>query len=169
MPVDVNVTDCVAVVLTDSLPNDKLVELRLNVGTDAPSCSAKVCATPLARAVNVTIAPEFTEETVAPKLALVAPPGTVAAGGKVTAALLLVRLTEKPPLAAGAFRITVQPSVPAPDIDPFAQLSPVKTGIPTPLRPIAVDVPEAELLVRVRVPNVSPATVGLYRTLNVAV
>jgi hypothetical protein len=103
------------------------------------------------------------------KVPLVAPPGTVITGGTVTTLLLLSRLTEKPEVAAGALSITVQLSVPVLVINLFAQLNPVKTGIPTPLRPIAVDAPAEELLVRVRVPSVNPATVGLYCTRNVAV
>jgi len=60
---------------------------------------------------------------VAVKLALVAPAATVTVAGKVTAELLLDRLTVKPPLGAAALNPTVQLSVPAPVIDPLEQLN----------------------------------------------
>jgi hypothetical protein len=64
-----------------------------------------------------------TAETVAEKLALVAPAATVSEAGTVTAALLLARFTVNPPLAAASFRVTVQASVPAPVIDALLQES----------------------------------------------
>ena len=67
----------------------------------------------------------------------------------MTAELLLARPTVKPPLAAAAFSVTVQLSVPAPVIEPFVQLSALKTGNPVPLRLTTVDDPVEELLVRV--------------------
>jgi hypothetical protein len=91
----------------------------------------------------------LTVETVAVKLPVVAPAATVTLPGTVTAELLLARLTANPPLAAAAFRVKVQLSVPTPVIVPLVQVSPLKTGIPVPLRPIRVEVPLAELLVRV--------------------
>ncbi len=48
--------------------------------------------------------------------------------GTAIAELLLVRLTLNPPLGAAAFSVTVQTSVPAPVIDPLAQVSPLNTG-----------------------------------------
>ncbi|MFZ1941296.1 MAG: hypothetical protein WAU67_19495, partial [Terracidiphilus sp.] len=123
------------------MPNDKLAVLTLSVGTEAPSWSAKVWFTPPALAVRVTSAPDVTDETVAVKFALVAPEATVTEAGTVTAALLLARLTAKPPVAAAAFRVTVQLSAPAPVIEPFAQLSPLSTGVPVPLKLIVCAVP----------------------------
>ena len=76
----------------------------------------------------------LTAETVAVKLALVAPAATVTDAGTVTALLLLDRLTAWPPVPAAAFSVTVQASVPAPVIDPLVQLSPLSTGCPVPLR-----------------------------------
>jgi hypothetical protein len=70
----------------------------------------------------------LTDETVAAKLALAAPAGTVTAAGTATAAALLDRLTVWPPAPAAAFSVTVQVSVPAPVIEPFAQLRPLRTG-----------------------------------------
>jgi hypothetical protein len=66
--------------------------------------------------------------------ALVALAGTVTVAGNVTAALLLARLTLNPPLAAAAFSVTVQASVPDPVMDVLLQESAVSTGVPVPLR-----------------------------------
>jgi hypothetical protein len=52
----------------------------------------------------------------------------------VTEVLLLARLTLKPPVAAAAFRATVQVSVAAPVTEALAQVSPVSTGTPVPVR-----------------------------------
>jgi hypothetical protein len=70
----------------------------------------------------------LTEETVAVKLAVVAPAVTVTLAGTTTAALLLATLTANPPLGAAAFSVTVQLSVPAPVIDPLAQVEALNTG-----------------------------------------
>ncbi len=91
----------------------------LSVGTPVPNCRAKVLATLPALAVSVTVCAVLTEETVAVKLAVVAPAATVTVAGTVTAELLLARLTVNPPLAAAAFSVTVQLSVPAPVMDPL--------------------------------------------------
>jgi len=90
-----------------------------------------------------------TEETVAVKLAVVAPAAAVTVVGTATAALLLDRLTAKPPLPAAAFRVTVQLSVPAPVREPLPQLKELNTETPVPLRFIRVEVPVEELLVSV--------------------
>jgi hypothetical protein len=110
-----------------------------------------------------------TEDAVAVKLALVAPAVTVMDAGTFTAALLLARLTANPPLAAAVFSDTVQLSVPAPVIDPLAQMIPVSTGTPVPLRLTTVDGPVDELLVNVNDPEPAPAAVGSNCTLNAAV
>ena len=65
----------------------------------------------------------LTDETVAVKFAVVEPAATVTEAGTVTAELLLARLTVKPPLGAAALSPTVHVSVPAPVIDPPAQLN----------------------------------------------
>jgi hypothetical protein len=113
----------VVAVFTFTLPKDKLDELTLSVGTEAPSDSAKVSVTLPALAVRVAVWAVVTEETVAVKAAVVAPAATVTVAGTVTALLLLARLTVNPPVAAAAFSATVQESVPAPVIDPLAQLN----------------------------------------------
>lgn len=74
----------------------------------------------------------LTEETVAEKLALVAPAATVTEAGTVTEALLLVRFTANPPLAAAAFSVTVQVSVPDPLIEDSVQDSELSAGVPDP-------------------------------------
>ena len=168
-PVDVNVTDCVVAVLTATFPNDKLEVLRLRVAADALSWSAKVSLVLPALAVNVTVCDVLHEFTVAEKLALVAPAGTVTDDGTVTAALLLERFTGNPPVAAAAFSVTVQLSVPVLFIEPLAQLSPFSTGTPVPLRLTAVEPPVDELLVSVSAPDAAPAAVGLNCTVNAAV
>jgi hypothetical protein len=83
--------------------------------------------------------------------------------------LLLARLTMYPPFPAAAFNVTVQLSVPAPVIDPFAQVSPFSTGTPVPFRLTVVDVPLDELLLSVRAPVEAPVPVGANWTVNVAV
>ena len=64
----------------------------VGAGAAAPSCRAKVSVTPLALAVNVADCAVLTDETVAVKLAVVAPAATVTVAGTVTALLLLARL-----------------------------------------------------------------------------
>jgi hypothetical protein len=145
------------------------VALTLNSAVDAPSWSAKVSETLPALAVSVAVAAVLTAVTVAVKPALVAPAATVTDAGTVTLELLLPRLTAKPPVAAAAFSVTVQLSVPAPVIEPLAQVNPVSTGTPVPLRLTTVDVPVDELLVSVSDPVTAPAAVGSNWTVSVAV
>jgi hypothetical protein len=111
----------------------------------------------------------LTDETVAVKLAVVAPAATVTEAGTITAELLLARPTANPPLAAATFSVTVQLSVPAPVIDAVLQVKPLNAGVPEPLRLITVDVPLDELLVKVNEPVSAPAAVGSNCTVSVAV
>ena len=112
-----------------------------------------------------------TDVTVAVNPEVVAPAGTVTEDGTVTALLLLARFIAKPPLAAAAFSVTMQLSVPAPVIEPLAQLRLLKSGspVPVPLRLIAADGPLDELLLSISRPVAAPTTVGLNCTANVAV
>ena len=71
----------------------------------------------------------MTAETVAVKLAVVAPTATVTEAGTETAALLLARLTANPPLAAAVLSVMVQLSVPAPVNDPVVQLRALSVGV----------------------------------------
>jgi hypothetical protein len=73
----------------------------------------------------------LTEETVAIKFAVVEPAATVAEAGTVTAELLLARLTVNPPVGAAALSPTVHVSVPAPVIDPLAQLNKDRVALGT--------------------------------------
>jgi hypothetical protein len=169
VPVDDSVTVCVVAVFTLMLPNPMLPALTPSVAVPVPSWIPNVCATPPALAVRVTVCAVLTVETVAAKLPVVAPAATVTLPGTVTAELLLARLTANPPLAAAAFRVTVQLSVPAPVIDPLVQFNAFSTGMPFPLRLMTVDVPLDELLVKVNEPLATPATVGSNCTVSVAV
>jgi hypothetical protein len=122
-----------------------------------------------ALAVKVTVCAVLTEETVAVKLALLAPAATVTEAGTVTAVLLLARLTVNPPLGAAAFSVTVQLSVPAPVMDPLAQVSALSAGTPVPLRLTTADDPLEEVLVMVSWPAAIPVAVGEKSTLKLNV
>ena len=169
VPVEDRVNVCVVAVFTLTLPKDRLDELTLSVGTPAPSDRTKVSATPPALPVSVTVCGVLTDETVAVKLAVVEPAATVTEAGTVTVELLLARLTVNPPVAAAAFRVTVQLSVPDPVNEPLVQLSPLSTGTPVPLRVTAVEVPVEELLVKVSEPEAAPVVVGSNCTVSVVV
>jgi hypothetical protein len=80
-------------------------------------------------AVSVAVWDVLTLETLAAKLALVAPDGTEIEIGTLTAGLLLARLTVKPLLGAGALSVTLQESEPVPIIDELAQLNPVREAV----------------------------------------
>ena len=79
-------------------------------------------------AIIVTVCEDVTADTVAEKLTLVAPEGTITDAGTPTAPLLLARLTATPALGAAPLIATVQRSLPAPIIEEFAQLTPVSDG-----------------------------------------
>jgi hypothetical protein len=113
-----------------------------------------------ALAVRVAVCAVVTAETVAEKLALVAPAATVTEVGTVTAVELLDRVTTWPPVGAAAFKSTLQPSVAAPVSDASIQPSPLGMAWPVPLSVMVEVVPAEELLVRVTVPLVAPAVVG---------
>ncbi len=168
LPVDDKVSVCVACVFTPTFPKATLLVLKLNVGPTV-SCRAKCSDTPPALAVSVACCVEVTGDTVAVKLALIAPAATVTLEGTLTSELLLTRLTVNPPLAAAAFNVTVQASVPAPLMELLPQLSADSTGTPVPLKATVVDEPVCELLTKVSWPVVFPATVGSNCTLKVAV
>ena len=139
VPVEVSVTGSVDGVFTVTLPKARLSGLIVNVGTAAFNCRAKVLETPPALAVKVTACAVETDDTVAVNPALLALAGTSTVAGTVTAALLLVRDTLKPPLPAGPLSVTVQASLPAPVIDALLQDSALKvaaTAVPVPVRPI---------------------------------
>ena len=78
------------------------------------SWRAKVFVVELALAVRVTLWAEVTADTVAEKVALLAPAGTTTEAGTVTALLLSDRVTLMPPVGADPESATVQVSLPAP-------------------------------------------------------
>jgi hypothetical protein len=95
-----------------------------------------------------------TDDTIAVNVALVALFGTVTVAGTVIAALLLDRLTLRPPLGTAALSATVQASVPDPVKDALLQESELSAGAvpvvtPVPLRAIVILLLVEELLVMV--------------------
>ena len=173
VPEELRVTDCgVAVVFTVTLPNARLVVLRLKIGVLASSARVKVLVTVPAVAVRVAVCAVVTEATAAEKATLVALAGMVTKAGRVTEALLLERLTLSPPVPAAALRVTVQVSAPAPVIEPVVQLSALSApgaAVPVPLRLITADGLVEELLVRVSCPVAAPTAAGSKVTVSVAV
>ena len=123
--------------------------LSVSVGPAMFTSRVKVCVTPPALAVNTADCSELTGEADAVKIALLAPAGTVTVPGTLTNELLLARFTAKPPLADAAFSATEQLTVPELEIAPAEQLSALSSGTPVPLRLIAVEEPDKELLVNV--------------------
>jgi hypothetical protein len=73
----------------------------------------------------------LTAETVALKLALVEPEGTVTEAGTTTELLLLAMLITCPPLGAAALRVAVQLSVAAPVMELDAQVNALIVGVAT--------------------------------------
>jgi hypothetical protein len=168
-PVAERITVCVAGMFATTSPKSTLVVLTLSVDVPGFSCSVTVCAAPPALAVSVAVSDELTGEMLAVKLALLALAPTVTEAGTLTSALLLNRATANPPLAAAAFNVTVQLSVPEPVMERLAQVSPLNTGTPVPLTPMTVELPLAELLVTDSWPVRAPAVLGSNCRLNVVV
>jgi hypothetical protein len=160
VPDEVSVTDWEAFDATLTVPKLTLVALTVSVDTALPRLIAQLCVVPSTLAFNVTVCAVVTAETVAEKLALVAPAATVTEDGTATAAELLDRLTTWPPVGAAAFSFTVQLSVAALVSEALAQLRLLGIACPVPLREIFEVVPVEELLVRVNVPAVAPALLG---------
>ena len=161
-PDEVTVIDWVVAVFSGTVPNTRLVELRLNAGVAALSCSDVVFVIPAAVAVMVAVCAVVTADAVALKAAVVAPLATVTDAGTVSALLLLARFTVSPPLGAAAVRLTVQASVVAPVREPLVQEMALSAAgaCPVPLRLTVAVPPAVALLVMVRVPVTAPATVG---------
>lgn len=168
-PVEDRTTVSVAGILVTTSPKSTLDVLKLRMGDEVLRFSVKICEMPPTLAVRIAVSAELTGDTLAVKLALVAPAATVTAPGTVTNELLLARLTANPPLAAAVFSVTVQLSVPDPLIDPLVQLSPASPGTPVPLRSTTIDVPFEELLISDSCPVSAPAAPGPNCTLNVVV
>jgi hypothetical protein len=102
--------------------------------------------------------------------AVFAPAGTVSVVGKATAALLLAKLTTKPPLEAALLSVTVHPSDPDPVIEPMMHERlaidgvGVEVDMPEPLSCTTVVGRSAALLVMVTCPDAVPPAEGLKRT-----
>lgn len=128
----------------------------------------KTCETPPALAIRVAVCAEFTGDTFAVKIALLAPAATVTEAGTLTSELLLDSPIVNPPLAAAVFTVTVQLSVPEPVNALLEQLNPVSPGMPVPLRPTTVELPIVELLTIDSCPDCPPAAVGLNSTFSVS-
>jgi hypothetical protein len=90
---------------------------------------ANVLATLPAVAVRVADCVEVTAATVAVKLAEVAPRATVTDAGTTTDALLLPRVTTRPPVGAAAVSVTEQVSVPAAVYEFVVQLSVLRIAL----------------------------------------
>ena len=110
----------------------------------------------------------LTEETVAEKLAVLAPAATTTEVGTVTEELLLARLTVKPPVAAAVFSVTVQASVAEPVIDEFAQVMALSVGTPVPVTLTMEGLFVEEVLAMESWSVAAPALVGLNCTVSVA-
>jgi len=166
VPDDVNVTDCVADVLTTTSPNATLVALRLSARIAALSSSVKFFKTVPALAVIVTACVVATEDTVAVNSALVAFAGTVTVLGTVTAELLLDRFTTSPPPGAAAVSVRVHASVPDPVMAPLLQYNPLNAAEPMPAVPVPLNVITGkcfveESLASVSCPVAAPGAAGL--------
>jgi hypothetical protein len=145
LPVDDRVTDCETAVFSVTFPKLTLVELTASDAVPPlPSWSAKPAEEPLIEACRFAVCAEVTAATVAVKVALVVFVVTLTELGTVTEESLLDRLTETPPLGAGAFSVTVQESVPAPVNEAFVQLkvdtvsAAAAAALPDPFREIVV-------------------------------
>lgn len=171
-PVEVKVTDCAACAPTEILPKLTLAALMVSPGLATLTSRAKFAEMPPAVAVSVTACGPLTADTVAEKLALVAPAATVTDDGTLTSELLLARFTRKPPLGAAVFNVTVHVSVPEPMIEPLLQASELSAGAgvfterPVPLRVITSVPLVAESLVTVNSPFAAPEVDGLNCTLT---
>jgi len=146
VPVELSVRVLVVGELTGIFPKSKLGVLIASVGTELPNCTVKVSAALPALAVIIADCAVATEEAVAVNPAPLAPAWTATVAGTAKALLLLARFTTKPPVAAAAFNVTLQASVPAPVIEPSEQFRPTSTGTPVPLRVTIEDDPVEELL-----------------------
>ena len=154
---------------TFSVPKLTLAALSVNVGVDAPRLIVALFDVPAVFAVNVAVCAALTAEVVAEKLALVAPAAIMTEAGTATAAELLDKPTDCPPVGAAAFSVTVQLSVAAPVSEALAQLRLLSTACPVPFSAMVELVPVEELLVRVTVPLAAPDAVGSKPIISVAV
>lgn len=120
VPLEVSTMDCVAGVLSVTLPKATLVALTVNAGpltaglaAEEPSCRLKAAVAPPSVAVRETFCVPVTALTVALKDAVVLPAAMLMLAGTATALLSLASATETPPDGAGVVSVTEQGSVPA--------------------------------------------------------
>ena len=118
----------------------------------------------------------LTAETLAVKLTAVDPSATVTEAGKLTAALLLVRLTVNPPLVAAVLSPTVQMSLAGPVATASTQLNELNAGgfgvaaaVPVPLNPTTRVPFAAASLAIVSSPVAVPIAAGEKLTLKLNV
>jgi hypothetical protein len=168
VPVDVTVTVLLIAVFSESVPNARLVALRLSPAFTAFSCNGYVAEAPPAVAVSVAVCAVLTAVAVAVNPALEAPAAMVTEAGTVTAPLLLARPTTVALVTADE-KLTVHASVPAPDSAALLQDTPLSVAgdCPVPLSAIVAAL-EALLLI-VTIPLAGPVTAGSNPMVNVAV
>ena len=114
LPLEVNVTDLVTAVPTDTLPNASDVVLRLIAGTAAFRVSATLLDEAFAVAVSVAVCAVVTDDICAGNEAEEEPAVIVMLVGIDTALVLLASATLVPPDCAALLSETVQVVVPAP-------------------------------------------------------
>jgi len=166
VPVDERVRVCVAVVPTSTLPKFRLAALTVKMDDTAFNSSAKLWAEAPEFAVRTAICVIVTAATVAVKLALVAPAGTVTVAGAVTALLLLLKSTVTPPAPAAEFSVTVHESGIAPVATTSAQLRELRSAedaavVPVPERATTNEPPVDASLVISKLPVAAPVALGL--------
>jgi len=160
-PLEVNVTLWVVGVFTTTLPNGMLVAFTVSLGVPAFSCSETVREVLPVVAVSVTDCVLVTEAAFAVNTALVAVAGTVIEAGTVTALLLLLSETLRPPVGAEPERFTVHVSASAPVMEVLPHDSALTVGatvVPVPLR---LTVAVGAVLEIVNCPVTELAVVGL--------
>jgi hypothetical protein len=164
--VEVKVIELVADAPTATLPKAILVVLIVNPEVPAWACKIVVAATWFAVAVKVDDWLVATDETLATNAAEVAPEGMVTDAGTATAALLLTRLTVCPVVRAAPLKLTEHETEAGPTMALLLQASPLKTGIPVPLRLTVALGHEGALLTMVTVPDAVPLLAGLKETVS---
>jgi hypothetical protein len=112
-------------------------------------------------AVNVTVCAVVTEAALAVNVALVAVAGTITEAGTVTALLLLVRDTLRPPVGAEPERLTVHVSASDPVMDVLVQDTALTVGAVVVPVPVRLTVAAGALLEMVSCPVAELAVVGL--------
>ena len=152
VPVEVRVTDCVAVLPTAILPNDTDVVLRVRAGVAALSCRESALEVLPVVAVSVADCALLTAAALAVKAALVAVAGTLTEAGTVTELLLLARLTVRPPVGAEPDKVTVQASASDPVMEVLLQEIALTVGAAAVPAPLKLIVAVGALLVIVTVP-----------------